>query len=177
MSERNDSNNEIEPISATDDADDVAITGATGTDLTGDPASVVLHGIDIVSIDRIASLLAEFGVSFRRRVFTESERAYCETQGMPPQHYAARWAAKEAFYKTLDEESPAVPLDSIEVVRKRTGPQLRLEPPASRALARTLEQKRVRHATADIAVSLTHDRTAGYAVGSVTVFGSKTRHD
>ena len=40
---------------------------------------------------------------FRERVFTESERAYCDSRGeaASAQHYAARFAAKEAAFKAL----------------------------------------------------------------------------
>ncbi|WP_082256372.1 holo-ACP synthase [Haloferax sp. ATB1] len=135
-----------------------------------DSGSVVRHGIDLVSIERIASLLAEFGKSFRDRAFTDSEQAYCERRGTPSQHYAARWAAKEAFCKTLDAESPAIPLDSIEVVRKRATPHLRIKPPAVRALGRMFDRRNMSLETAEMAVSLSHDKDAGYAIGSVTVF-------
>lgn len=141
------------------------------TDEESEAGLVVLHGIDVVSIDRLAALLDEFGASFRRRVFTESERVYCEDQGDPPQHYAARWAAKEAFLKVLDDETSAVPLATIEVERSATGPQLSLASHASDVLAETLNGRGVPPPTVDTAVSLSHDRTAGYAIGSVTVVG------
>ena len=40
---------------------------------------------------------------FRERVFTELERAYCDSRGeaSAAQHYAARFAAKEAAFKAL----------------------------------------------------------------------------
>ena len=39
---------------------------------------------------------------FRERVFTEEERAYCDSRGAAAaQHYAARFAAKEAAFKAL----------------------------------------------------------------------------
>ena len=39
---------------------------------------------------------------FRERVFTEHERAYCDSRGQSAaQHYAARFAAKEAAFKAL----------------------------------------------------------------------------
>jgi holo-[acyl-carrier protein] synthase len=39
--------------------------------------------------------------SFRERCFTEAERAYCDSRANPPQHYAARFAGKEAVGKAL----------------------------------------------------------------------------
>ncbi|MHC3437770.1 holo-ACP synthase [Natrialbaceae archaeon A-gly3] len=133
------------------------------------PDPITLHGVDIVSIDHIASLLEEFGDSFRARAFTDGERAYCEDRAYPPQHYAARWAAKEAFLKTIDEASPAVPLEAIEVDRRETGPELVLASPACEALEATLEGREACLEAADVAVSLSHDRESGYAVGSITV--------
>ena len=38
---------------------------------------------------------------FRERCFTEVERAYCDSKPNPPQHYAARFAGKEAVGKAL----------------------------------------------------------------------------
>ena len=35
------------------------------------------------------------------RCFTEAERAYCDSKPNPPQHYAGRFAAKEAVGKAL----------------------------------------------------------------------------
>ncbi|MFC6727340.1 holo-ACP synthase [Natronoarchaeum mannanilyticum] len=154
-----------------DTVDSVTFTDAKPrTGLSSDSSPVVRHGIDLVSIERIASLLAEFGESFRDRAFTKSERAYCDRQGTPAQHYAARWAAKEAFCKTLDAASPAIPLDSVAVVRKRADPHLRLEPPATEAFGRMLARRNVSPETVELAVSLSHDKDAGYAIGSVTVF-------
>ena len=139
-----------------------------------DSDPVVAHGVDIVAISRIADLLSEFDDSFRNRVFTPTERTYCEAQADPPQHYAARWAAKEAFLKTLTGASPGVPTAAIEIDRQADGPHLSLAPVATNALAATLEERGSSLATADIDVSLSHDQTAGYAVGSVTVVA--TRH-
>jgi len=137
---------------------------------------VVCHGVDIVAISRIADLLAEFGDSFRDRAFTSAEQTYCEAQADPPQHYAARWAAKEAFLKTLAGASPSVPTAAIEINRRADGPYLSLAPVAADALAATLEERGSSLAAADIDVSLSHDQPAGYAVGSVTVVGTTTRH-
>jgi len=58
-------------------------------------------GIDVVEVERIESSMAEFGDRFSSRVFTEAERAYCDSQKRPAIHYAARFAAKEAVAKAL----------------------------------------------------------------------------
>ena len=56
-------------------------------------------GIDVIEIDRVERALARRG--FRERVFTEAERAYCDSRARPAQHYAARFAGKEAVGKAL----------------------------------------------------------------------------
>jgi holo-[acyl-carrier protein] synthase len=56
-------------------------------------------GVDLIEIARIKGALRRDG--FRERVFTEAERAYCESRPNPAQHYAARFAGKEAIGKAL----------------------------------------------------------------------------
>jgi holo-[acyl-carrier protein] synthase len=58
-------------------------------------------GVDLIEIQRIARAL-ERHPGFRERCFTEAERAYCDTKPNPPQHYAARFAGKEAVGKALE---------------------------------------------------------------------------
>jgi holo-[acyl-carrier protein] synthase len=58
-------------------------------------------GVDLIEIDRIRRALARHGDGFRERCFTEEERAYCDSKPNPPQHYAGRFAAKEAVGKAL----------------------------------------------------------------------------
>jgi holo-[acyl-carrier protein] synthase len=57
-------------------------------------------GVDLIEIPRIARAL-ERHPGFRERCFTEAERAYCDSKPNPPQHYAARFAGKEAVGKAL----------------------------------------------------------------------------
>jgi holo-[acyl-carrier protein] synthase len=57
-------------------------------------------GVDLIEIDRIAAALERYP-GFRGRCFTEAEQAYCESRPNPPQHYAARFAGKEAVGKAL----------------------------------------------------------------------------
>jgi holo-[acyl-carrier protein] synthase len=56
-------------------------------------------GVDLIEIGRIARALEREG--FRERVFTAAERAYCDSRPHPAQHYAARFAGKEAVGKAL----------------------------------------------------------------------------
>ena len=58
-------------------------------------------GIDLVEVGRIAETLVRFGGRFEERVFSAAERVYCGGQSAPALHYAARFAAKEAFFKAL----------------------------------------------------------------------------
>jgi holo-[acyl-carrier protein] synthase len=60
----------------------------------------VLVGVDLIEIPRIAHALERYP-AFRERCFTEAERAYCDSRANPPQHYAARFAGKEAVGKAL----------------------------------------------------------------------------
>jgi len=58
-------------------------------------------GIDLIEIARVRLALERHGDGFRERCFTESERAYCDSKPNPAQHYAGRFAAKEAVGKAL----------------------------------------------------------------------------
>lgn len=136
----------------------------------------IYSGIDIVSIRRIADLLEEFSDSFPGRAFTVAERRYCDRQRYPSQHYAARWAAKEAFLKVLGEPSPSVPTREIEVIRDPSGPRLSLGPSAREALSARLSQIGVDARQADRSVSLSHDREADAAMAQIVVIATGNNH-
>jgi holo-[acyl-carrier protein] synthase len=57
-------------------------------------------GVDLIEIGRVARALERYP-GFRERCFTEAERAYCDSRPNPAQHYAARFAGKEAVGKAL----------------------------------------------------------------------------
>ena len=62
---------------------------------------IISIGIDIIEVRRVREVL-ERTPRFVERVFTASERAYCDSRGVvAAQHYAARFAAKEAALKAL----------------------------------------------------------------------------
>jgi len=58
-------------------------------------------GVDIVSIRRIERMLERWGPLFIQRVYTPGEIAFCQGKSNPGQHFALRWAAKEAMLKAL----------------------------------------------------------------------------
>jgi holo-[acyl-carrier protein] synthase len=57
-------------------------------------------GIDLIEIERIARALARHP-GFRERCFTPEEIRYCDSKPNPAQHYAGRFAGKEAVGKAL----------------------------------------------------------------------------
>jgi holo-[acyl-carrier protein] synthase len=57
-------------------------------------------GVDLIEIERVRRALERYP-GFRERCFTEAEREYCDSRPNPPQHYAARFAGKEAVGKAL----------------------------------------------------------------------------
>jgi holo-[acyl-carrier protein] synthase len=62
---------------------------------------IVSIGIDIIEVARIREVLLRTP-RFAERVFTRAERDYCDSRGVvSAQHYAARFAAKEAALKAL----------------------------------------------------------------------------
>ena len=62
---------------------------------------IIAIGIDIIEVARIRKTLVRTP-RFSERVFTAAERAYCDSRGAAAaQHYAARFAAKEAALKAL----------------------------------------------------------------------------
>ena len=59
-------------------------------------------GIDMIEVARIEKLGSK-SPRFLERVFTPAEIAYCSKKKNKYQHLAARFAAKEAFFKALGE--------------------------------------------------------------------------
>jgi len=62
---------------------------------------IIGTGIDIVEIARFRKILAGSGDRFLKRVFTPEEQRFCLAKQNPAQHFAARFAAKEAVFKAL----------------------------------------------------------------------------
>jgi holo-[acyl-carrier protein] synthase len=112
-------------------------------------------GLDLIEIGRIARTLDRYP-SFRGRVFTDAERAYCDSRPNPPQHYAARFAGKEAVGKALGfGVARAFAWRDVEI-SGRPKPDVRLS-------GRVADWARRREAGA-IDLSMTHSRELAAAV-------------
>jgi holo-[acyl-carrier protein] synthase len=84
-------------------------------------------GIDIIEVDRIAERVGRDS-GFREMVFSLHEIGYCEPKAARYEHYAARFAAKEAFLKAVGRGwDRGLMLHEIEVVNQDNGkPEMRI---------------------------------------------------
>jgi holo-[acyl-carrier protein] synthase len=84
-------------------------------------------GTDIVETGRIAKAI-EKEQGFRELVFSKNEIAYCESKTNKYQHYAARFAAKEAFFKAIGTGwKNGTAFNEVEIVNNENGkPELQL---------------------------------------------------
>jgi holo-[acyl-carrier protein] synthase len=91
---------------------------------------IIAIGIDIIEVPRVRLILSR-RPRFVERVFTSNERAYCDRRGeaVAAQHYAARFAAKEAMLKALRTGwRDGITWRDIEVAQSKAGaPFLRLQ--------------------------------------------------
>ncbi len=89
-------------------------------------------GTDIIEIDRIEQDIKQIGEKFINKIFTPNEVKYCESKGKQKyQHYAARFAAKEATFKAISwklENKYDLQWKDIEVINDKEGkPQLKIK--------------------------------------------------
>jgi holo-[acyl-carrier protein] synthase len=107
----------------------------------------VSAGIDLVSVARIQRAFERWGERFLRRVFTEGEIAYSMSGAFPARSLAARFAAKEAFFKAVSaRRDGAIAHKHIEVVVDAGGrPAIRPHEGARRALGRRASSLSISH--------------------------------
>lgn len=62
-------------------------------------------GIDIIEVNRIKEAIQDLDEKFLKRVYTNYEIEYCNSKNnMKYQHFAARFAAKEAVFKAISNK-------------------------------------------------------------------------
>lgn len=90
--------------------------------------NIIGIGTDIVECLRIAQMIERHGELFISRVYTPAEIDYCSVRKAATQHYAGRWAAKEAVLKTLGTGwAKGISWRDVEVLPNRAGqPQVTL---------------------------------------------------
>ena len=114
-------------------------------------------GIDVIEVDRVTEKISK-EKGFRELVFSQGEIVYCESKTHKFEHYAARFAAKEAFLKAIGTGwFGNVAFNEIEVVNDELGK------PAIQLLGNTktfLEHKNISR----ISVSMSHLKSVASAV-------------
>ena len=129
-------------------------------------ARILGIGTDIIECLRIAQMIDRHGELFIRRVYTEHEIEYCSGKKAATQHYAGRWAAKEAVLKALGTGwVQGISWRDVEVRHKRGGaPTIALRGGARDVFERT--------GIARMHISISHCRShaVAYAIaeGNVT---------
>ncbi len=82
-------------------------------------------GTDIVECPRIADMIERHQDIFITRVYTAAEIEYCSGRKAATQHYAGRWAAKEAVLKALGTGwRRGISWRDIEIISNRQGAPL-----------------------------------------------------
>jgi len=86
--------------------------------------------VDIVKVDRLEEAVRRHGDRLLNRIFTAEERAYCEPKRYKFEHYAARFAAKEAMMKAMEIRlKNSLRFREIEIRRRPTGkPEIAISP-------------------------------------------------
>lgn len=83
---------------------------------------IVGVGVDIIEVERIEGAIARHGERFLTKIFTPAEIAYCRARGRSAEHFAGRFAAKEAVLKALGVGIRwGAALKEIEVLRGAAG--------------------------------------------------------
>jgi holo-[acyl-carrier protein] synthase len=119
---------------------------------------IVGVGIDVVSIGRIAGLIEKYDRRFLKKIFTDDEIAEGLERRDAAQFFAARFAAREAFFKALGTGwGRGISLREVSVIREESGqPRLLLT-------GRALEAVESRGARTSH-VSLSHEAGTAQAI-------------
>ena len=122
-------------------------------------------GIDIVDIPRMRDAVKKWGNNFISKIFTSREIKYSTSKRFSEQHFAARFAAKEAVVKAFGEPNKfPIRWTDIEVINNREGK------PIIEFRGDALKLKK-RKKIDEIIVSMSHSKN--YAIASVILLRKK----
>ena len=114
-------------------------------------------GVDLCEVERMESAIARHGERLLARIYTEAERAYCESKPNRMERFAGRFAAKEAAMKAIGTGwSHGVGWRDFEVTRAASGQPVIVFHGVARRIAGELGVKRA-------LVSITHIRSLAMA--------------
>src|SRR5438132_13959528 len=117
-------------------------------------------GTDIVECVRIGRMIEQHGEVFLTRVYTEREILYCQGRKHATEHFAGRWAAKEAILKCLGTGwRRGISWTDLEIRNDPAGKPRVLMCGAAKEIAQTLH-------IADVLISISHCRAyaTAYAI-------------
>ena len=87
------------------------------------PRVIAGIGVDCEEISRFEKMNA----AFAEKVFTKKEREYCRAKARPSQHFAARFAGKEAVIKCFGGIGKKIPFNKIEILKcENSAPAVRI---------------------------------------------------
>jgi holo-[acyl-carrier protein] synthase len=118
---------------------------------------IVGIGVDLCEVDRIEAAIARHGERFLVRIYTEAERAYCESKLNRMERFAGRFAAKEAAMKAIGTGwGRGVGWRDFEVMRAASGQPMICFHGVARTIAAELGVRRA-------LVSITHIKSMAMA--------------
>lgn len=124
-------------------------------------------GIDIIEVNRIKESIEDNGESFLNRVFTQNEIKYCESKKANKyQHYAARFAVKEAAFKaasTLLTDKYSISWKNVETVNNSNNK------PIVNFISTTKEVEKELNKIKSIDVSISHIKELAVANVSILI--------
>ena len=120
----------------------------------------ILTGTDIIEIYRIRESIEDLGENFINKIYTKKEIEYCESKKKAKyQHYAARFAAKEAIFKAVSKllsDKYEISWQNAEVINLEDGK------PVVNFINTNINEK-----IEDIDISISHSKE--YAVATVVL--------
>lgn len=126
-------------------------------------------GIDTIEVERIARAIETYGDQFVRRIYSDEEIAYCKDKPHAAEHFAARFAAKEAYAKAIGTGVRKYFIwKEVSVGRHPYGrPFIRLSERMQEVARRIVKEETV------IQLSITHTRSIAEAIVTIERAGTR----